>query len=246
MLHNSLKYRQIVSFKIETLEFLHVGETKAIGIESADLPIMKITENGKFKPIIPGSSIKGAIRNEYSRVLSSLSSQKLKELFNYTKLFTDENLKEETSEKIREIILNSIKNEGKVGLLDLLFGSEFFASPTIFTDAHIQNNLEEYVTERYHIRIDPDRDAVMKNALVEVEAAYPGLEFAFKIIYNSLDFGLGNVETPVDKAFNNLIEFLDGREMFLGGFKSRGYGLVRLKKENDLLLKVEDLIGGSK
>ncbi|QGA53956.1 hypothetical protein GFS03_04870 [Sulfolobus sp. E5-1-F] len=250
LLHASLNYRRVVSFEMHTIEFLRVGESKVIDIGSPDLPILKIKEQKggsiRYKPIIPGSSIKGAVRSEYSRVLSGLPEDTLKSLFGYSKLFTEKDLKSNyDSYEIFNIIVNSMTNKenNEVGLLDLLFGSDFFASPTIFTDAIVSNEAEEYIGERYHIRIDVDRDAVMENSLLNVEAVYPGTRFTFKIIYNSLDFGVKD-ESPVDKAFNVLVSsFLDNREMFLGGFKSRGYGLVRLKKIDDRKFTPEELVG---
>ncbi|AEE93258.1 CRISPR-associated RAMP-motif protein, Csm3 [Acidianus hospitalis W1] len=240
-LHSSLKYKRIVTFEIEPEEFLHIGDTKGLQIGGADLPIIKIGN----KPIIPGSSLKGAIRNEFSRTVSGLSENKLKQLFGYTKLFTDniqDILKEQDTRQIAEMIKNSLNGkDSKIGLLDLLFGSEIFASPTIFTDGLPVTQTEEYVTDRYHVRIDQDRDVAKKGNLVDVEAVYPKIKFEFKIIYNSLNYNTTD-PSPVDKAFDYLVKFLDKSEILLGGWKSRGYGLVKLTKKNDETINLDNLL----
>jgi len=243
LLHSSLNYRRIVKFTIEPEEFVHVGYTRGLELGEVDLPIIKV--NGK--PIIPGSSLKGAIRNEFTRVLSSLPSEKLMEMFGYPKLITDniqEILKNSDSKDIVNKIIESIKNPqgATIGLLDLLFGSEIFASPTIFTDAFPIEEKEEYSTIRYHVRIDINKDAAMRGALVIMEALNPDVKFEFRIIYNSLDYGVK--QSPVDKTFDYLVKFLDGREMLIGGWKSRGYGLVKIVKKEDKVLKIEDLLKG--
>jgi CRISPR/Cas system CSM-associated protein Csm3 (group 7 of RAMP superfamily) len=246
-LHSSLKYRRVVTFEIEPKEFLHIGDTKGLQVGGADLPIIKVDD----KPIIPGSSLKGAIRNEFARTISGLSEEKLKQILGYTKLFTDnvqDILKESDTKQIAEMIKDSFNGkESKVGLLDVLFGSEIFASPTIFTDGLPITQTDEYMTDRYHVRIDQDRDVAKKGNLVDIEAIYPKIKFEFKIMYNSLNYITSeNYNTsdpsPVDKAFDSLVIFLDGNEMLLGGWKSRGYGLVKLTKKNDETITLDKLL----
>ena len=244
MLHSSLNYKRVVKFLIEPEEFVHVGHAKGLELGGADLPIIKVDG----KPIIPGSSIKGCVRNEFTRVLTALPQAKLMSMFGYPKLLTDnvqEILKKYDSKEIANKIKEGMKdpNNATIGLLDLLFGSEVFASPTIFTDALPVEEKEEYTTIRYHVRIDIDKDVAMRGNLVEIEATNPDVKFEFRVIYNSLDYGVK--DSPVDKAFDYLIKFLDGKEILIGGWKSRGYGLVKLIKKEDITLKVEDLLGVS-
>ncbi|ARM74592.1 RAMP superfamily CRISPR-associated protein [Acidianus manzaensis] len=251
MMHNSLKCRRIVSFKIHTEEFLHVGDVKGMTIGEVDLPIIKVNS----KPIIPGSSIKGAVRAEFGRVLSALPSDKLQSLIGYslveTPKYFDENgtkiekskyFSKRSSSEIVSLIKQSFENPS-IGILDLLFGSEFFASPTIFTDATTE---VVSTAERYHVKIDQNLDSAQSGQLVDIEAVDPGVTFTFKIIYNSLKYTEKEQgDNPVDKAFTLLVNYLNGREMLLGGWKSRGYGLVKLEKENDTTLNMDKLVGVS-
>jgi len=240
LFHSSLKYRRIAQFLIQPEEFLHIGHARGLELERADLPIIKVNN----KPIIPGSSLKGAIRNEFARVLSGLPQEKRASLLGYTRLFTEKQdiMKNYESKQIVDEIKKSLSdpNSQTIGLIDLLFGSEIFASPTVFTDALPIEVKEEYSTIRYHVRIDIDTDAVKKGNLVEIEAVNPHVVFEFKIIYNSLDYGIK--ENPVDKAFDHLIKFLNNREMLLGGWRSRGYGLVKLSLKKDDTLGLGNLL----
>lgn len=245
-LHLKVNYRTILEIQFVTKEYLHLGESKNIDIHGPDYPIIKLS-NGK--PFIPGSSIKGAIRAEYGRLLRGLSANDLTKLIGYKKVDTDDDAKKDLLDmdtaKVSEYIINNIRSQGtKIGMLDLLFGFEFFASPTVFSDAKLATQDErELIRNRTHVSIDVNTDSAKQHAKLDLEAVEPDTTFVGKIIYTSLDYGV-NPPSPVDKAFDVMKGWLNGLELLVGGWKSRGYGLVEVKVMREKKLTPQEIIGG--
>jgi CRISPR/Cas system CSM-associated protein Csm3 (group 7 of RAMP superfamily) len=246
-----------ITLKIKTIEFMRIGAEKSSSrITGSDLPILL---DPKGIPFIPGSTIKGMFRSEFSRLLYGKGEQYLKQTFHTDKVEEDEknisrflskvnssiNESQDRVNKIVECIYNSLSGKDcsvdqggqeikiKLGIIDLLFGSSLMMSPLIFTDAVTKYNTD--IATRYHIKIDRDTNKVSKGALVNLEAINPDTEFEGKIIYRRGDFGNDSV---IDLAFVKLIEFFNGKELLIGGWKSRGYGLINLTLSSPVEIKV--------
>ncbi|WP_160164891.1 RAMP superfamily CRISPR-associated protein [Candidatus Acidianus copahuensis] len=245
-----INYRTILDIQFETKEYLHLGETKGLDISESDLPVIKLP-NDKPLPFIPGSSIKGVIRAEYGRLLRGLSGNDLAKLIGYKKVDTDDTTKKNfltlDTTKVSEYVLENIRKQGtNVGILDLLFGSEFFASPTVFSDAKLSSKEErEFIRNRTHVSIDVNTDSSKPGAKIDLEAVEPETTFTGKIIYSSLDYGVES-PSPVDKAFDIMKGWLSDLELLLGGWKSRGYGLVEVKVIKESKLTPQEIVGGGK
>ncbi|BBG24979.1 hypothetical protein IC006_2313 [Sulfuracidifex tepidarius] len=243
-LHAAIKYREVVEFQLESKEFLRVGGVPGADIAEPDLPVIKGADG---KPFIPGSSIKGVIRAEYTRMLSSIPPQKLKEIIGIEKAVgKEEEIIELQKEKDTNSLLVEVEKsingdkDAKLGVIDLLFGSHFFASPLLFTDAQVDNGA---VKSRFHVSIDLDREVAKTGALVELEAVEPGSKFIGKMIYNSIDTGNSS---QIDRAFEILKSTLNKTEIFIGGWRSRGYGLCEFSIINSKKYTPIDLISEKK
>jgi len=244
-LHSKLKRRVIVDCIIQTNEPLHVGVGReTISVSEVDLPTMKDT---KDKPIIPGSSIKGALRAHVSRLLWSLDESQRENLFGVRKVeATQEELKNfqsgDTEEKKR--LFDTV-----LGVVDKLFGAMGYASPLRVTDAKLKSRSgtvdTEDTIERTHVRIDNDLDRAAGQALFDVQAVPEDRQFSFKLIYNEFD---DTVTQDANKVFYEMLlkQLGNGLEMFLGGMKSRGYGLCVIKANQLLSYTPENLALGEK
>lgn len=217
-MQDKLKARFVLECKIETLSPLHIGAGKEEGF-AADLPVVKVKENGIEAPLIPGSSIRGVLRAHYERLENAISSA-LKDKFKL------EGIEEEKFVKMREDErLSKIK---ELGTLQKFFGISSLASPLKIADAKAENYT---IITRTHVKINRETDRAEKGALFSAEAV-EGV-FSFKMVFDEFN---GEEYEDVNTFFEDVFlkNLKNGMEVFLGGMKSRGYGLCRLKLERAL------------
>jgi len=224
-LHSKFERRLVVECTASTLEPLHVGT----GRETETM------QDSKSRPIIPGSSIKGSFRAHLTRLLKSLPDKTRKGL-HIERIETDEAVLEKFQEaRDSEAKFNFFK---ELGVIDKLFGASGFAAPLKYTDATISHSVK--TIRRTHVRIDVNRDKAVRGALFDMEAAPENSQFNFKIIYEELSDPLMK---DANTAFYELIlkPLCAGIEMYLGGLKSRGYGLCTIKANKIQVYTPEDL-----
>lgn len=222
LLHSKIKRRLVVKCIIITREPLHIGIGKeTTSISSVDLPLLKSED----KPIISGSSIRGALRAHLTRLLNSLPLDILKSEFAVEKVEMDEKEEREFAKMEQECRINYFM---KVGVINKIFGASGFASPLKITEAVPNEKVE--ILSRLHIKMDIGTDHVSEGPF-DIEAIPEQTKFTFKIIYDELD-------DPLMKDANLvfykilLTQLARGIELHLGGMKSRGYGLCEIKTES--------------
>lgn len=224
-LHDKFERRLVVECIVTTLEPLHVGT----GRETETM------QDSSKRLIIPGSSIKGSFRAHLTRLLNSFSKESLNSL-NIEKIETDGSILEKFQEaRDPETKLNFFK---EFGVIDKLFGASGFAAPIRYTDATIGQRVR--TIRRTHVRIDVNKDKAARGALFDMEAAPEDTQFNFKIIYEELSDPLMK---DANTAFYELIlkPLCSGIEMYLGGLKSRGYGLCTIRANKIRIFTPEDL-----
>ncbi|MEM3794664.1 MAG: RAMP superfamily CRISPR-associated protein [Thermoprotei archaeon] len=220
-------HKTFVRYELLGLEYLHVGAERGGEIETADLPQLKYGGN---VPYIPGSTIKGVLRHMFLQLFNSLGTQELKKEFGVDRAAAEQDdiknilaEKEADTEKFVKLVSKSVEGSGPLGIVDLLFGSPIMASPIVFTDAVATDS---GLTVRTHVKIDPDKESAESGALVQIEAANPKTSFKGLIVFNCID--IGSEPTLLHRAFNKLIDLVDKQEVYIGGWKSRGYGRARI------------------
>ena len=240
----TLRRRVWAKCKVELLEPLHLGAGRD-PTSPIDLQIMK---DSRGMPIIPGSSLKGFFRSYLSRMLlgvriSGRTSVRVGNL--------DLDL-EPCVDSISER-KNDQSSIDELCLLDKLFGyagkNISLTSRIKFTDASLTNPLPDPTLVRTHVSLDRERDAAERGMLTNVEAVRERVsqtkttEFTFTIIFDEVS---DPRFTEANKVFYILLLLLDnGIEDFLGGWKSRGYGHVRLKLDGLKVAEIDDLLSGS-
>lgn len=237
----SLRRRVKARCSIELLEPLHVGAGKD-PTSPIDLPILK---NPSGTPVIPGSSLKGLFRSYLGRIL-----------YAYKMAGGSEIRMDGIEIKLEPCVDSLIEDEDKKNaikleetcLLDRLFGyagRKFsLASPLRVTDA--LPSTEPGTVVRTHVQIDRVRDAAARGMLVNVEAVNEsrnGAVFEFTMVFDELEdeaFKYSN------NAFYLLLKMLErGEEFFIGGWKSRGYGLAKVSLKELEVADLNDLISGN-
>lgn len=239
-LHSALKRRIVVDCIVETMEPLHVGMGKeTLSVSEVDMPVM--TDSSE-NPIIPGSSIRGVLRAHVTRLLSSLDETTRDKEFNVRKVkakgeevddFQKAKSQEEKMKKFSE----------NLGVVDKLFGVSGYASPLRITDATPNTKID--LANRTHVKIDNDLDRAVEGGLFDVQFVPEKKQFEFKMVFDELN---DNVTLDVNSVFYKLIlrQLSEGLEMFLGGMKSRGYGLATIKAKQVLAYTPKQLALGEK
>jgi len=235
-LHEKLRRKVVVDCIIETEEPLHVGVGKeTLGVSEVDSPTMVDSND---KPIIPGSSIKGALRAHITRLLLSLDESTCEVKFGVARVTAGE----ETLNKFqRADIQEKMEIFRELGVIDKLFGVSGYASPLRITDATLTT--ETRLTERTHVQIDIETDRAKEGRLFSVQAVPEKRKFGFKLVFDEPG---DDVIADVSAVFYGLLlkQLSSGLELFLGGMKSRGYGFCTIKAKQVVSYSPEDLALG--
>ncbi|MGQ9720798.1 MAG: type III CRISPR-associated RAMP protein Csx7 [Candidatus Jordarchaeum sp.] len=239
-LHSRLKRRVVIDCAVETMEPLHVGKGKeTLSVSEVDMPVMLDTNEN---PIIPGSSIRGVLRAHVTRLLASLDETTLNSEFNAGKVKAEEEEIDAFQKAKSQEEKMKLFSE-KLGVIDKLFGVSGYASPLKITDA--TPNIEIDLAARTHVKIDNDLDRAVEGGLFDVQFVPEKKQFEFKMVFDELN---DHVTLDVNNVFYKLIlrQLGDALEIFLGGMKSRGYGLTTIKAKQVLAYTPKQLALGEK
>jgi len=133
-----------------------------------------------------------------------------------------------------EIIGKSLLQSGKLRnpnineLLDGIFGSQELASHIVCFDAYPANNKTVKTFVKPGIRINRTLGSVHYQGLFTEEFIVPGAIFSFKMTITNID--LDKEDDDRSKILNKLLKKLKDYGVQIGGRKTIGAGLVRLRK----------------
>ena len=241
---STLLRETLIQGYITNIEPLRIGVGKEPPLESlVDLAVLRISYKGRTIPVIPGSSLKGTFRSTATAILRSLQLKACSGLSRETCMDSEipghpyqRNLGEEIESLLRigkasEAMELFYKN---ACLLCKIFGAPSYSSKITFSDAYPLGEGGEVLPFSFNTRtgiaIDRRSGAVFRGTLYTVEFVEPGARFRFLITSRNLpNYALGLVGT--------IIRMINSGEVKIGGFKTRGFGAVKIDK---LSLKVKD------
>ena len=221
---------------LKALGPLRIGAGRGEGLlASIDLPVIRISLNGIETPYIPGSSLKGVLRSGCEVVARAFGVDVCYTLRDGwcgnkkgIKEYVDRvmrNKKLPFEEKRKELI-NAVN---ELCLICKMFGSPINSSLIYVYDSYPISPPAETDTKP-GIAVDRRTGAAARGALFEVEYVKPGTAFSFTLTCKNLpNYAVGLI-------FSTLREINEGR-VLIGGFKSRGFGRVKIEIEHvDLTL----------
>jgi len=221
---------------LKTLGPLRIGAGRGEGLlASVDLPVIRISLNGVETPYIPGSSLKGVLRSGCEVVARSFGIDvcyTLRDGWCGNKKGIKEHVdqvmrnKRLSFEEKRRKLINAVSG---LCLICKMFGSPINGSLIYVYDSYPIFPPAETDTKP-GIAIDRRTGATARGALFEVEYIKLGTAFSFALTCKNLpNYAVGLI-------FSTLREINEGR-IFVGGFKSRGFGRVEIEIEHvDLTL----------
>jgi len=220
----------VVKGKLVLKEPLRVGAGKRTALYSlSDLPVLRLYIGGEEIPVIPGSSWKGVFRSRVETILKTLGANVCGGVPGTTcfekgtpnLLRAIDKLLREPSEESREKVLREIWE--RTCLSCKMFGGQSYLSHVLFDDSYPAKSDEgKYlysINVKTGIAIDRRSGAVKRRALYTVEFIEPGSVFDFRISMKNLpNYAIGLIAWT-------LIDLWEGN-VRIGGFKSRGFGMV--------------------
>ncbi|NJM71972.1 MAG: CRISPR-associated RAMP protein [Scytonema sp. RU_4_4] len=226
------KNRLTITGTLTTITALRISAGRSSEPIGSDLPVIK---DALGRPLIPGSSFKGALRSRLESFLRGIvgNNRKLvanpaiedewsitsKEISDFKE--TIKNLKPgEKEEQLHKYIVENID------LASHLFGSPWLASKFQVRDLTILPDtwFGQY-QERDGVAIDRDTETAADGKLYDFQVVPAGTQFEFQaVVENAEEWELGLLMIGLHQ--------FETEQIPLGGGRSRGLGVVRLEIDN--------------
>ena len=214
------KNRLEISGKLTTVTALRISQGRSTEPIGSDLPVVK---DSLGRPLIPGSSFKGALRSRLESFVRGINSQEAvdpNELVGPTKmrwLKEQKKLYENNDAALTAALLQ------ETDLVSQVFGSPWAAGKFQVRDLTVLPDLwfGQY-QERDGVSIDRDTETASEGKLYDFQVVPAGTPFEFKaVVENAEDWELGLLMVGFYQFENEMIP--------LGGGRSRGLGVVKLQ-----------------
>jgi CRISPR-associated RAMP protein (TIGR02581 family) len=215
---DTFKNRLEISGTLSTITALRIGAGRSLDPTSSDLPVMK---DALGRPLIPGSSFKGAMRSRLESFLRGIDLT----LANDPNELVDSYWMNRVKELKKTAVDDASLTQALIAITDrvsLLFGSPWMAGKLQIQDLHVVTDLwfGQY-QERDGVSIDRDTETAADGRKYDFQVVPAGTLFSFKaIVENASDAELGLLTIGLTQFENEIIP--------LGGGNSRGLGVVKL------------------
>jgi CRISPR-associated RAMP protein (TIGR02581 family) len=215
---DTFKNRLEISGTLSTITALRIGAGRSLDPTSSDLPVMK---DALGRPLIPGSSFKGAMRSRLESFLRGIDLT----LANDPNELVDSHWMNRVKELKKTTTDDASLTQALIAITDrvsLLFGSPWMAGKLQIQDLHVVTDLwfGQY-QERDGVSIDRDTETAADGRKYDFQVVPAGTLFSFKaIVENATDAELGLLTIGLTQFEDEMIP--------LGGGNSRGLGVVKL------------------
>ena len=228
---DTFKNRLEITGTLTTVTALRISKGRSTEPIGSDLPVIK---DALGRPLIPGSSFKGALRSRLESFLRGIDPNLAEDPANYTSS-TRNNQVKDLKVKYKNDDLNLTQE-----LLDLtddigsLFGTPWIASKFQVRDLTVQPDawFGQY-QERDGVAIDRDTETAADGKLYDYQVVPAATPFDFKaVVENAHDWELGLLMIGLHQ--------FETEQIPLGGGRSRGLGVVKLEIDKMRWIDVED------
>lgn len=232
---DTFRNRLTLTGTLETVTALRVSAGRSLEPISCDLPVIK---DALGRPLIPGSSFKGALRSRLESflrgVFSEVDESQLRhfvanpsneaewsitasEMRKFKTQCTDDDRQLDDRQLTEQILQNT-------DLISQVFGSPWLSSKFQVRDLTIENPAENWFgqyQERDGVAIDRDTETAAEGKLYDFQVVPAATPFEFKAVMENADpWELGLLMLGLHQ--------FETEQIPLGGGRSRGLGIVRL------------------
>jgi CRISPR-associated RAMP protein (TIGR02581 family) len=228
---DTFKNRLEITGMLTTVTALRISAGRSTEPIGSDLPVIK---DALGRPLIPGSSFKGALRSRLESFLRGIDPNRAEDPANYTTSTRNNHVKD-LKEKYKNNDLNLTQ-----ALIDLtddigsLFGTPWMASKFQVRDLTVQPDawFGQY-QERDGVAIDRDTETAADGKLYDYQVVPAATPFDFKaVVENAHDWELGLLTIGLHQ--------FETEQIPLGGGRSRGLGVVKLEIDKMRWIDVEN------
>ena len=215
---------------LTTVTALRISAGRSSEPIGSDLPVVK---DALGKPMIPGSSFKGAMRSRLEAFLRGISPNFAEDpselaVTSRVKEINDLKKKAENDEIATQGILE------KTDLVSHLFGAPWLAGKLQIRDLSVQSDtwFGQY-QERDGVAIDRDTETASDGKLYDFQVVPAGTPFEFKaVVENAKEWELGLLMIGLHQ--------FETEQIPLGGGSSRGLGVVKLELDELIWIDPKD------
>ncbi|WP_445247593.1 type III CRISPR-associated RAMP protein Csx7 [Microcoleus sp. OTE_8_concoct_300] len=231
---DTFKNRLEITGTLTTVTALRISAGRSTEPIGSDLPVIK---DALGKPLIPGSSFKGALRSRLESFLRGIVG-------NDRKLVANPAIENEwsiTAQEMKQIKQNFPNDQAltdeilkHTDLVSHLFGSPWIASKFQVRDLTVQPDawFGQY-QERDGVAIDRDTETAADGKLYDYQVVPAATPFDFKaVVENAHDWELGLLTIGLHQ--------FETEQIPLGGGRSRGLGVVKLEIDKMRWIDVEN------
>ncbi|MFB2974749.1 CRISPR-associated RAMP protein Csx7 [Microseira sp. BLCC-F43] len=230
---DTFKNRLEIAGTLWTVTALRISAGRSTEPIGSDLPVIK---DALGRPLIPGSSFKGALRSRVESFLRGIVGSDRKLVANPAIedewSITSKEMKELKEQNTNDLDLTkAILNQ--TDLVSCLFGSPWVASKFQVRDLTVQPDawFGQY-QERDGVSIDRDTETAADGKLYDFQVVPAGTPFEFKaVVENAEDWELGLLTIGLHQ--------FETEQIPLGGGRSRGLGVVKLEIDKMRWIDVE-------
>jgi CRISPR-associated RAMP protein (TIGR02581 family) len=232
---DTFKNRLELTGTLTTVTALKIGAGRSVEPTDPDVPVIK---DALGRPLIPGSSFKGALRSRLEGFLRGINPESAKDP---NELTSRESMKwlKDTKEKHDKISQSKSESSEKYNrdfeltkellskidkdLASRLFGSPWLAGKLQIRDLTVQgDNWFGQYQERDGVAIDRDTETAADGRKYDFQVVPAGTIFDFKSVAENLE------EAELGLLMLGLMQF-ENEMIPLGGGRSRGLGVVKLE-----------------
>lgn len=239
--HFSLVRELNMKVRYTTLSPLRIGASRGKSLFTpVDLQVIRMMLNGKEVPYIPGSSLKGVFRST-AEMLLRLHGKKVCNMGQCSK----ESIKDKSRDEYLQDAIHEYNRTAEISAMEKIinilegyclvckiFGSNTYASHITFNDAYPIDDAS--IGVKTGIAINRRSGAAQRGALYQVEFVNPGTSFYGNIkCINLPNYAVGLILYIIERMINTRI-------VNIGGFKSRGFGNIKIDIEDINGIIVED------
>jgi len=231
---DTFKNRMEITGTLTTVTALRISKGRSTEPIGSDLPVIK---DALGRPLIPGSSFKGALRSRLESFLRGIVGSDRKLVANPA----IENEWSITAQEMKQIKQNFPDDQAltdeilkHTDLVSHLFGSPWIASKFQVRDLTVQPDawFGQY-QERDGVAIDRDTETAADGKLYDYQVVPAATPFDFKaVVENAHDWELGLLMIGLHQ--------FETEQIPLGGGRSRGLGVVKLEIKKMRWVKVEN------
>jgi len=218
---DTFRNRLEITGTLKTVTALRVSAGRSTEPIGSDLPVIK---DAFGRPLIPGSSFKGALRSRLESFLRGIDLQLAEDpsVLSSSSRITQVNA---LKEQLKDDALFNTEILKQTDLASHLFGSPWLASKFQVRDLTVlPDNWFGQYQERDGVAIDRDTETAADGKLYDFQVVPAGTPFEFKaVVENAKPWELGLLTIGLHQ--------FETEQIPLGGGRSRGLGIVRLDIE---------------